>query len=101
MEPDNPDVSIATDVAVADDGTVFFADARRNIVQVFSQEGRYLGILGLADATRRDSPGVLAAPVGLHIDSDRLYIMDSGNGLFVFEFHSGFWTVRSSIRSAR
>lgn len=94
MIPDDPTISIATDVAVAEDGTVFFTDTKRTTVQVFSQSGRYLGILGLADGTRGDSPGVLQVPVSLDVEADQLYIMDAASGLFMFEFHPAYWTTR-------
>ncbi len=91
MAAGDPDVSTATDVAVAEDGTVFFSDTKRSIVHVFSQEGRYLGILGLLDATRRDSPGVLREPVGLDVVEDRLFVIDAREGLYEFEFDSSYW----------
>lgn len=84
MIPGGTNVSESTDVAIADNGLVFMADNKRSVVHVFSDSARYLGIVGLVDASRRDSPGALLRPYGLAVDGDRLHIIDRVRGQLTY-----------------
>lgn len=84
MVPGAVNVSEATDVVIGDNGFVYMADKKRAIVHVFAESDRYLGIIGLLDASRRDSPGVLLEPYGLAIDGDQLTVIDRRRGQFAF-----------------
>ncbi len=84
MIPGATAVSEATDVASADNGLFYMSDNKRSVVHVFTEAARYVGIVGLIDASRRDSPGALLRPHGLAVDGDQLYIIDQRRGLLIY-----------------
>jgi hypothetical protein len=77
-------VSEATDVVIADNGLLFMADNKRSVIHVFSESARYLGIVGLFDASRRDSPGALLRPWGLATDGEELFVIDRQRGQQIY-----------------
>jgi DNA-binding beta-propeller fold protein YncE len=85
MVPGAVNVSEATDVVIGDNGFLYMADNKRSIVHVFAESGGYLGIVGLVDATRRDSTGALLRPYGLEIQGDRLTVIDRVRGQLNFQ----------------
>jgi sugar lactone lactonase YvrE len=91
MMEGTPTYSWPVSVAVGPDGTVYFSDRKRRIVQAFSQSNRYLGIVGLYDASRIDSPSVLRDPYGLWMTGDRLYVVDREEGVFAFDIDPAYW----------
>ncbi len=94
---DNPTFSEPQDVAVGPDGTVYMSDIKRTIVQVFNARGDYLGIVGLFDASRVDSTGVLSRPYGLTMVGNNLYVVDRIGALFNFLIDPAYWAERSPI----
>ncbi len=97
MMLENPSFSSPQDVVVGSDGTVYFSDAKRSIVQTFDSRGEYLGIVGLVDASRIDSTGALSSPYGLFIKGDRLYVTDLAGALFAFQIDPQYWTERATL----
>jgi len=63
-------------IATDSDGHVYIAESVTGIVQVFDIEGRFLLAFGGAP----DLPGGMLLPAGIHIEDDRIYVADSGNG---------------------
>ena len=55
-----------------------------------------MGIVGLAAATRIDSPGVLSNPYGLFIKDDRLYVTDLDGALFAFHIDPKYWAEQAA-----
>lgn len=84
MVPGAVNTSEATDVAIGDNGFVYMSDNKRSIIHVFAESGKYLGIVGLVDASRRDSTGALFRPYGLDIEGDKLMVIDRVRGQLVF-----------------
>ena len=71
------------------------ADNKRSMVQVFSGAARWMRLLGLLDASRRDSPGALLRPFGLAIDGNEITVIDRRRGMLSFEFDPEYFIVRS------
>jgi hypothetical protein len=90
--PDNPGVSESTDLVIADNGFLYMADAKRSVVQVFSREARYLGIVGLLDGERIDSPIALLRPWGLAMVGNELFVIDRERGLDIFVIDPAYFT---------
>ncbi len=84
MIPGAVNTSEAADVVIGDNGFVYMADNKRSVVHVFAESGKYLGIVGLVDASRPDSTGALLRPYGLAIEGDRLTVIDRTRGQLVF-----------------
>jgi len=96
MVPGAVNVSEATDVVVGDNGFLYMADNKRSMVHVFAESGRYLGIVGLVDASRRDSTGALLRPYGLEIQGDRLTVIDRVRGQLNFTISPDYFLAEAS-----
>ncbi len=96
MIPGGTKVSIGTDVAIADNGLVFMADSKRSVVQVFSRAARHLGIVGLVDASRQDSPIALLRPQGLDTVGDEVYVIDAERGLEVYTVDPAYFVFQQA-----
>jgi len=83
--------SEATDVIISDDGLVYLADKKRAVVHVFSRAARYLGILGLLDGSRTDSPLALRRPEGLDAVGNEVYVIDARRGLQIYTVDPAFY----------
>ena len=83
--------SEVADVIIADSGLVYLADNKRSVVHVFSRAARYLGIVGLLDGSRMDSPLALLRPQGLDSAGDQLYVIDAKRGLEIFTIDPAFY----------
>ncbi len=69
-----------TDIAMADDGTIYVSDAARNVIFVFDADERHIRSIG--------EPGF--QPTGLDVFGDELYVADFGtNTLQVRDCQSG------------
>lgn len=65
-----------SDVAVAEDGTIYVVDGVNGRVQVFDRDGGYKFTIG----RKGSGPGEFAFPLGIDLDqSGRVYIADSRN----------------------
>lgn len=92
MVPGYAQISSPSDVEVTPDGKyVLMADQKRSIVHVFSSGAGYLGIAGLLDATRIDSPSAVRDPRGISIENGMLYVLDGRRGIEVFSFDGEYW----------
>jgi len=89
-------VSEASDVVLDDDGFVYMADFKRSVVHAFSRGARAIGLVGLIDGSRIDSPIALLRPQGLAVDGDRLLIIDQRRGLLVYTVDTEFFLFRSA-----
>lgn len=85
MIPGSTKVSQATDVVLTDTGLLYMTDNKRSVVQVFSEAASYLGIVGLLDATRRDSPIALLRPQGIAAEGNEIFVIDRRRGLLIFD----------------
>jgi len=85
--------SQAIDVAIADNGLVYLADNKRSVVHVLSRAARSLGILGLLDASRMDSPLALLRPQGLDTVGDKVYVIDAKRGLQIYVVDPAYFLV--------
>ncbi|HWQ28066.1 MAG TPA: NHL repeat-containing protein, partial [Dehalococcoidia bacterium] len=74
-----------TDVAVDGQGRIYVADDLIAGVQVYSPEGEPLGLIGRADPNSFLSPSDARHPSGLAIEGGRLYVVDRGRGVLVYE----------------
>lgn len=74
-----------TDVAVDANGRIYVADDLIAGVQVYSPDGEPLGLLGRADPNSFLSPSDAEHPSGLAVDGNRLYVVDRGRGVLVYE----------------
>ncbi len=83
----------ASDVIIGDDSLVYLADNKRSVVHVFSRAARYLGIVGLIDGSRLDSPLALLRPQGLDSTGNQLYVMDAKRGLQIYTIDPEFYLV--------
>jgi predicted membrane protein/DNA-binding beta-propeller fold protein YncE len=85
--PDDPvgGVFRPTDVAVDAQGRIYVADDLIAGVQVYSPEGDPLGLIGRADPNSFLAPADAAHPSGLAIEGNRLYVVDRGRGVLVYE----------------
>ena len=88
---DNPHFWAPQAIAVGPEGTVYFTSEGRMVVPAYAPEGDWVGIVGLLDASREDSPGVLRKPYGLHMEGKRLYVMDLVGGLYAFDVDGRYW----------
>lgn len=88
----NPGFFSPAYLAVDSLGNVYFTDNRRRMVYVFRASGDLAGVVGLLDASKVDSPGVLRDPAGLHIDREMLYVADRASGLFGFRVDPAHWS---------
>ncbi len=95
MIPGETKVSEAADVVVADDGMVYMADFKRSVVQVFSVGARHLGILGLIDASRVDSPISLLRPAGVDTEGDQVFVIDWKRGLQIYTVDPEYFEYRN------
>jgi DNA-binding beta-propeller fold protein YncE len=71
-------------VAVDSDGRIFVSDTLLVAVEVFGADGSYLGFVGRRDPEDKESAPLFAAPHGLKVIGDTLYVMDRFAGLFAF-----------------
>jgi DNA-binding beta-propeller fold protein YncE len=94
----NPSYAKPIDVAVSDDGVIFFSDNIGKLIEVFNHKGSYLDIVGLYDATRVDSPSVLKEPAGLWMVGNRLYVIDKEDGIFAFDIDTAWWDQKTEKR---
>ena len=85
-----------TDIVVSPEGIVYASDHNRHMVQVFSSQGKHLGIVGLYDATRTDSFGLLTDPYGLYFQDFYLYVIDLSGNLYVFGISPEYWQEEDS-----
>ncbi|HXF50686.1 MAG TPA: NrfD/PsrC family molybdoenzyme membrane anchor subunit [Dehalococcoidia bacterium] len=85
--PDDPvgGVFRPADVAVDGQGRIYVADDLIGAVQVYSPEGEPLGLLGRADPNSFRSSSDAAHPSGLAVEGNRLYVVDRGRGVLVYE----------------
>ncbi len=85
--PDDPvgGVFRPTDVAVDGQGRIYIADDLIAGVQVYTPDGEPLGLIGRADPNSFLAPSDAEHPSGLAIEGDRLYVVDRGRGVLVYE----------------
>ncbi len=87
----NPEYFSPAYVALDASGNVYFTDNRSRMVYVYNQQGTLVGVVGLLNASRVDSPGVLREPAGLLLAGDTLYVADRESGLFGFRIDREYW----------
>ncbi len=66
-------------------GNVYVSDGLQVAVQVFDQQGTYLGFVGRKDPADPNSESLFSAPHGLKIVDGKFYVVDRYNGVFVFD----------------
>ncbi len=96
MVPGSTQVSQITDVVISESGLLFASDNKRSLVHVFSASARYLGIIGLFDATRIDSPGALLRPYGLAVSGDQIFVIDQQRGYQVYSIDPEYFLLNAS-----
>lgn len=74
-----------TDVAVDAQGRIYIADDLIQGVQVYAPDGTPLGLLGRADPNSFREPSDAERPSALAIEGNRLYVVDRGRGVLVYE----------------
>ena len=74
-----------TDIAVDGAGRIFIADELIEGVMVYDAAGKPLGVIGRADPNSFTAKGELNRPSALALDGDRLYVVDRGRGLLVYQ----------------
>jgi DNA-binding beta-propeller fold protein YncE len=72
-------------VAVDGAGQVFVSDGLQAAIEVFAQDGSYLGVIGRRDAANPAAGSIFDAPSGLTFDGERLVVTDAVLGLIVLE----------------
>ena len=86
-------------LAIDISGNVYFTDNRSRMIFVYDPAGNLVGTVGLLDARRIDSPGVLRDPQGICWEGSTLYVADRTAGLFGFEIDPGYWRTRPPSQS--
>lgn len=86
--------SVATDVDLDDQGFVYLADSKRSVVHVFSRGAGNVGVLGLYDYSRIDTPTITRRPVGLATDGEQVFIMDLELGVVIYTVDTDYYTYR-------
>jgi len=86
-------------LAIDISGNVYFTDNRSRMVYVYSPTGDLVGTVGLLNARRVDSPGVLRDPQGLCWEGTTLYVADRTAGLFGFQIDPSYWRTKQHLQS--
>jgi|GEM_PF-27253 len=74
-----------TDIAVDQYGRTFVSDDLLAGVQVYDKDGTPLGIIGRSDPNSFLKPTEMKRPSALAIQGDRLYVVDRGHSLLVYQ----------------
>lgn len=72
-------------VAVDSAGQVFVSDGLQAAIEVFAQDGGYLGVIGRRDPANPAAGSIFEAPSGLAFDGERLLVVDAVLGLIVLD----------------
>ena len=85
--PDDPVGGLLrpTDVAVDGQGRIFVADDLVQGIQVYSPDGSPLGLIGRPDPNSFLEPSTFQHPSSLAIQEDKLYVVDRGRGLLIYQ----------------
>jgi hypothetical protein len=75
----------ATDIAVDASGRIFVADDLLHGIQVYDRNGESLGVIGRSDPNSFTAPTDVQRPSALAVQGDRLYVIDRGRGLLVYQ----------------
>jgi outer membrane protein assembly factor BamB len=78
-----------TDIAVDPEGRIFISDELLRGVQVYDQSGASLGVLGRSDPNAFTEPVDMTRPTALATEGSRLYVIDRGRGVVVYELPPG------------
>lgn len=63
-------------IATDEHGNIFIVESVTGLIQVFDLDGRFLMSFGSIG----NQPGSFVLPAGIHIEGNRIYVADSGNG---------------------
>lgn len=70
-------------IATDPDGHIYVAESVTGLIQIFAMDGTFL----LAFGAMGSEPGSFLLPAGIHIEGNRIYVADSGNGrIQVFQY---------------
>lgn len=97
----NPSFFSPAYVAVDVKGNVYFTDNQSRMINVYDNLSNFVGVVGLLDARKVDSPGVLRDPSGLHLSENTLYVADKSAGVFAFRVNPDYWKTTQSSRTPR
>ncbi len=74
-----------TDIAVDGAGRIYISDDLLQGIQVYAADGTSLGVLGRGDPNSFSTPGDMKHPSALAVQGDKLYVIDRGRGLLVYQ----------------
>jgi predicted membrane protein/outer membrane protein assembly factor BamB len=85
--PDDPAGGIfrPTDIAVDSRGLIYVSDDLIGGIQVYGKDGSPLGLIGRVDPNSFTTPSDIKHPSALAIQNDRLYVVDRGRGVVVYQ----------------
>jgi len=77
-----------TDIIVDAEGRIFVSDELIHGIQVYDRTGTPLGVIGRSDPNNFTEPVDMARPSALALRGDKLYVIDRGKGVVVYQLPS-------------
>jgi len=74
-----------TDIAVDAAGRIYISDDLLQGIQVYEADGTSLGVLGRSDPNSFITPADMKHPSALAVQGDKLYVVDRGRGVVVYQ----------------
>ena len=78
-----------TDIVVDALGRIFVSDDLLQGIQVYGADGTSLGVIGRSDPNSFSKPAEIKHPAALAVQGDRLYVVDRGRGVLVYQLPPG------------